>query len=72
MNRRSHLDFAKDRAFKILDSEGNALKAWVSFISDLSKHDELKDHIAIGLGIMTLPKDAFAIQEYRRFIDGFN
>jgi hypothetical protein len=25
------------------------LKAWTSFVNDLSKHEELKDHMAIGV-----------------------
>ena len=71
MTRKEHLDWAKERAYEYLD-KGNALLAWTSFTSDMSKHDELKNHIALELGNMILPSDAFAINEYRKFIEGFN
>jgi len=72
MNRKEHLDWAKQRAFKILDNQQNSLVAWNLFKIDMKKHDELENHIAIALGDLTLPKDIFAVHEYRKFIDGFN
>ena len=46
MNRDEHLEWAKDRALK----ENTASLMWISFVSDLGKHKELENHIAIALG----------------------
>ncbi len=71
MNKQEHLKWAKERAFTYIN-EGNALKAWISFLSDLSKHEELKNHIAIDLGKKILDLNNPSLYEIRKFIDGFN
>ena len=67
MTRSEHLEWAKQRA---LEKEEPS-EMWVSFINDLGKHEELKDHIAIGmgnsLGMLTSPKEVVV-----KFIKGFN
>jgi hypothetical protein len=49
MNRDEYLAWCKQRASAYLD-RNNATAAWTSFISDMSKHDELKHHPALELG----------------------
>lgn len=71
MKRNEHLEWAKKRAFEIIDQD-NAIGAWTSFVSDLQKHDDLRYHIAIELGMMTLLVSNFDKEETRKFIDGFN
>ena len=44
MTRDEHLEWAKKRALAYLDA-GDALQGITSMLSDLTKHEELKDHI---------------------------
>ncbi|GAH07081.1 unnamed protein product, partial [marine sediment metagenome] len=47
--------------------------AYASIISDLGKHSETENHIAIGLGAMMLFAGHLATPEkMREFINGFN
>jgi hypothetical protein len=48
-----HLLWAKQRAREYLD-RGDSSSAWASFVSDLRKHDELRDHAGIELGLLLL------------------
>ena len=69
MKRNEHLQWAKDRAVK----ETDKVDMWASFHSDMSKHEELKDHIALPLGMMMLmgarPQNR---NDFVKFIEGFN
>lgn len=65
MKRNEHLQWAKDRALK----EPNGLMMWASFLSDMAKHDELKDHIALNLWITI---DMNSEKSVKNFIEGFN
>ncbi len=67
MKRNEHLKWAKDRAKK---EEG--ITMWISFVSDLSKHKELEDHMAIHIGNMLFLMNPPSTSEVRKFIDGFN
>lgn len=49
MNRGEHLLWCKQRAQEYLD-QGNVLKAWNSFLSDMRKHNELKNHAGLEVG----------------------
>jgi len=71
MNRKEHLEWAKNRAKEILENS-TGMEAWANFVGDLGKHDELRDHIAIQLGMMTLSMNGFNNHETASFIDGFN
>ena len=71
MTRSEYLEWAKDRAFALID-EGNPIGAWTSFVSDLEKHNDLRAHIAIELGMTILTMAGFESNETRKFIDGFN
>lgn len=72
MTRAEHLQWAKDRAYEYCD-KGDMTQALASFNSDMKKHDQLKNHIALEMMNMQvmggLIKDA---QQLRGFIEGFN
>ncbi len=65
MKRSEHLKWAKDRALK----ETNGLRMWVSFQSDMLKHEELREHIALELFFTIDLMNKSAVE---KFIDGFN
>ena len=52
MNREKHLLWAKHRAVQIIESQNNPIDAFASFASDMNKHDELKNHDALKLGMI--------------------
>ena len=73
MTRAEHLQWSKDRANSILDSGGLIENAFASMVSDLKKHDDLRDHSAIQLGMMMLLGGHFSsVDDMRKFINGFN
>lgn len=51
MNRPGHLQWCKDRALKYAEV-GDFIEAFNSFQSDMNKHEETKNHIALELGTM--------------------
>ena len=51
MNRVEHLQWCKDRALKYVEAE-DFIEAFNSFQSDMNKHEETKNHIALELGVM--------------------
>ena len=53
MTRAGHLQWAKDRAKEYIDI-GDTVQAHASFMSDMSKHEELAEHKGIELGMMLL------------------
>jgi len=65
MKKKEHLQWAKDRALR----EPNGVMMWASFSNDMSKHDELKNHIALPLIITIKIMDKYQVIE---FIKGFN
>ena len=71
MTKNEHLEWAKNRAFALID-EGDSIGAWTSFVSDLQSHKDLEDHIAIELRMTLLMVGGFNALETRKFIDGFN
>lgn len=71
MNRNEYLKWAKERAIKIANEQGG-IEAWSSLVSDLTNHDELKDHVGIGLGLGVLMMSNFEKNETIKFIEGFN
>jgi len=76
MNRKEHLEWAKERAIGELEySPGDAgiTNAWASIVSDLGKHEETQDHPAIMLGTSLLMTNNLNTQDKMRdFIEGFN
>lgn len=73
MTRDEHLNWAKERALRYVDS-GDPRQGFTSMLSDLTKHEELKDHAGgkIGVGLMMLPGWIDNSAEVRRWITGFN
>ncbi len=72
MNRQEYLEWCKKRALKYVD-RGDIDNAWASMSSDLSKHNETKNHAAIELGAMMLMIGHLSTaDEMRKFILGFN
>ncbi len=48
-------------------------QAWASMVSDLRKHEETENHIAIVLGMMmTMTGQLSSSEKMREFINGFN
>lgn len=72
MTREEHLAWAKERALEYCDA-GELQNAFASMGSDLNKHDELRDHAGIVLGLqLMLIGNLSTPAEMRRFIEGFN
>lgn len=70
--RAEHLQWCKDRALAYIEI-GDVNQAFTSMVSDIGKHPETKDHMAIEVGMMLvmqgLLKDPRKMGE---FIRGFN
>jgi hypothetical protein len=72
MTREEHLAWCKQRALEYVE-RGDAVNAWASMASDLSKHAETEKHSAITLGTMMLMGGHLnSPQAMRKFIEGFN
>ena len=73
MTRDEHLEWAKKRALEYVD-RGDVREGFTSMLSDLSKHEELKNHKGgeIGVQFMLLPGWIDNAVEVRRWIVGFN
>lgn len=72
MNRQQHLDWSKKRAIDILES-GDTHGAFASFLSDMQKHEELKNHMAIDMGIgLMMAGNLTTKQEMKNHIEGYN
>jgi hypothetical protein len=71
-DRVEHLQWCKDRANEYVDS-GDMKNAFLSFQSDMSKHEETADHIALQMGTMLLLSGNLDNDhQMRSWIDGFN
>ena len=66
MSSAEHIEWAKERAFR----ESVPIVMWMSFVSDLSKEDFTKDHVAIGLG-NSIGIGKKTLSEVKKFIEGF-
>jgi len=72
MTREEHLKWCKERAKGYLD-RGDVIGAFASFSSDMSKHNELCNHVALPLGMqMMLNGRLGSTREMRNWIMGFN
>ena len=72
MTRAEHLEWSKTRALELLDT-GDIPQAFTSMMSDLGKHDELREHSAISLGAQLMFSGHLDTeQRMRKFIVGFN
>lgn len=71
-NRTEHLQWCKDRALKYVE-QGDFQQAITSIGSDLTKHDETKNHPGIDIGIKLLLIGALNTKDdVIRFIEGFH
>lgn len=72
MNRQEHLEWAKQRAIEYIDRD-DIPGSYASFVSDMNKHGELKDHLALAIGTMLLFSGNLQTkEEMKSFIEGFN
>jgi hypothetical protein len=72
MNRAEHLQWSKERAIEYVDN-GDNQQAFASFTSDMSKHDELANHVALPLGMMLLMGGQLnSPDQMKDWINGFN
>lgn len=70
--RAEHLAWCKQRALEYCEADDMA-QAWASMASDMSKHDETRNHAALELGMMMLMVGQISTsQEMAQFIRGFN
>ena len=70
--RAEHLAWCKSRAMEYVDA-GDVSQAMASMASDLGKHPETAGHAGVQLGTMLLLAGHLnAVEEMRRFIEGFN
>lgn len=71
ITRDEHLAFCKKRALEYWE-RGEYLEAVTSMMSDLSKHDELKNHPGLQIGSMMFMSKMYQDRDFVfRFIDGF-
>jgi hypothetical protein len=73
MTRDEHLECAKQRALKYWEV-GDYIQAVTSMMSDLSKHEELRNHAGLQIGTMWFLAPAMHQDRdfVHRFIVGFN
>jgi len=72
MDRIEHLQWCKDRAIEFVD-KGDIKQAFASFMSDMNKHPETADHIALQMGAMLLMSGLLSTpHQMSNWILGFN
>lgn len=72
MNRSEHLQWCKDRANAYIE-ENDMPQAFASFQSDMSKHPETENHLALEMGTMLLLSGNLSFDhQMRDWINGFN
>tara|TARA_R110000772_G_scaffold17946_3_gene50065 strand:+ start:188396 stop:188617 length:222 start_codon:yes stop_codon:yes gene_type:complete len=73
MEKRSeHLQWCKDRAMEYAE-KGDMQQAFASFQSDMSKHEETSNHLALEMGTMLLLGGHLSTYEdMKRWIEGCN
>lgn len=72
MNREQHLQWCKDRALEYV-ATGDMLNAFSSFLSDMSKHKETANHLALEMGTMLMLGGHLRDkQSMTNWINGFN
>jgi len=72
MNRQEHLQWAKERALEYVKN-GDTQNAFLSMQSDMSKHEELANHLGLQMGTMLLMGGNLKTEsEMANWIEGFN
>jgi len=73
MTRAEHLQWCKDRAIQEMEYTNEPAQGMASFMSDMKKHPETKDHSALELGLMMMFGGHLNNkEEVKKFIEGFN
>ena len=71
-NRTEHLQWCKDRALQYV-KQNDLKQAYASFQSDMKKHPETANHIALQMGTMMLVSGQLSSEEQMgEWITGFN
>lgn len=71
-SRADHLQWCKDRANEYIE-KGDLKEAFSSFMSDMSSHEETKDHLALEMGMsLLLSGNLSSPIQIKNWIDGFN
>lgn len=69
---KEHLQWCKDRALEILKT-GSVTDAWGSMCSDMQKHPETRNHLALELGLLQMMGGMLRTPaQMREYIEGFN
>lgn len=72
MTRAEHLEWCKQRALEYVDKK-DLKQAFASFQSDMTKHEETCDHMALEMGTMLLLGGHLSTDtQMREWITGFN
>ncbi|MFA5151272.1 MAG: hypothetical protein WC554_01805 [Clostridia bacterium] len=72
MERNEHLQWCKDRANEYVD-RGDMQQAFASFQSDMRKHPDTANHMALEMGTMLLVSGNLSnAHQMREWINGFN
>lgn len=70
--RSEHLQWCKDRAMPYIEN-GDVKGAFASFVSDMRKHPDTTEHMAIGLGLALMASGGLSTpKQMKEFINGFN
>ncbi len=71
-NRTEHLDWCKQRANDYVE-QNDLTNAFASFQSDMSKHQDTANHLALEMGTMLLLGGHLSTQhQMKEWIKGFN
>ena len=72
MNRHEHLEWCKQRANEYV-KQNDLQSAFSSFLSDMGKHAETSNHLALDIGLTLLLSGNLSSQnQMKQWIDGFN
>ena len=72
MTRSEHVQWCKDRALEYC-KQGDITSAFSSLCSDLGKHSETRDHVAIQMGMGLLGMGELAtVEQMEKFITDCN
>jgi len=70
--RKEHLEWCKQRAFELIES-GDLKGAFASFMSDMGKHPEASNHLALEMGMtLLLSNNLSTAIQMQNWIVGFN
>lgn len=71
-SRKEHLEFCKQRAFEYIE-KGDLTQAWGSFMSDMAKHEETRNHPFLDTAVLLISDGHYSTKEsLKKFINDFN